>query len=101
MAPSTLPGKNDQERLQALSEKTHKEQIIWFLNAFWNELQAEAEKLWLFKLKCDELDLQNHENGTGLDELNAHRFLEHFHEPMTVREMRDNLRGSGAIGQGD
>jgi hypothetical protein len=101
MAPSLLAGKNDQEKLTSLTEKTHKEQIIWFLNAFWNEYQSEAEKLWLYKLKCEELDLQNHENGTGLDELNAHRFLEHFHEPMTVREMRDNLRGSGAIGQGD
>jgi DNA repair exonuclease SbcCD ATPase subunit len=92
-------GANEQEKLANLCDKTHKEQIIWFLNAFWNEYSGDSEKLWLWKLKCDELDLQNHENGTGLDELNAHRFLEHFNEPMTVREMRDTLRSTGAIGE--
>ena|SRR3990167_114813 len=78
--------------------KTHKEQIEWFLNAYWSELgEANTEKMWQWNLKCSELDLQNHENGNGLDELNAHRFLEFFNEPMTVREMRDSLRSSGAI----
>lgn len=93
-----LEGSNDQERLASLSERTHKEQIIWFLNAFWNEFSCEAETLWHFNIKCAELDLQNHEKGNSLDELNAHRFLEHFREPMTVKDMRDSLRATGAIG---
>merc|ERR1712137_432952 len=95
-----LPGNNDQEKLSALCTRTHKEQVVWFLNAFWNEHQGEAEKLWAWKHKCDELDLENHENGCGLDELNAHRFLEDFNETMTVRELRENLRKTGAIGEG-
>jgi len=46
----------------------------------------------------DEFDLQKHADGSALDELNAHRFLEAFNEPMTVREMRDALRSTGATG---
>jgi len=97
----SLPGNNDLDKLNALCQKTHKEQIVWFLNAFWHKFgEAEAERLWDFKHKCDELDLQNHENGNSLDELNAHRFLEHFKETMTVREMRTKLKETGAIGEG-
>merc|ERR1712137_1459193 len=93
-----LAGNTDKEKLENLCNKTHKEQVEWFLNAYWGEYgEANAEKMWTWKLKCDELDLQNHENGNALDELNAHRFLEHFNEPMTVRELRDSLRSTGAI----
>jgi len=93
-----LDGRTDKEKLDNLCGKTHKDQIVWFLNAYWSEHgEKNAETLWAWKLKCDELDLQNHEHGNSLDELNAHRFLEHFNETMTVREMRDSLRGTGAI----
>jgi len=93
-----LPGNDDFEKLQALCQKTHKDQIIWFMNAFWEDFASEqAEKMWAYKLKCDELDLQNHEKGHELDELNAHRLLEAFNETLTVRAMRDNLRSTGAI----
>ena|SRR3990167_4865968 len=87
----------DEEKLNGLCGKTHKEQVIWFLNAFWHKYSNEAERLWDFAHKCADLDLQNHENGNSLDELNAHRFLEHFRETMTVREMREKLKESGAI----
>jgi len=92
-----LQGNTDKEKLDSLSKKTHKEQIEWFLNAYWGEHQNEAEKLWTWHQKVVELDLENHENGNSLDELNAHRFLEHFNEPLTVRAMRDTLRSTGAI----
>jgi len=67
------------------------------LNAFWHKFEADAERLWQFQLKCSELDLEHHEAGNSLDELNAHRFLENFKETMTVREMRTKLRDSGAL----
>ena len=35
---SVLPGANDNEKLNALCEKTYKEQAVWFLNAFWGIL---------------------------------------------------------------
>jgi len=94
-----LPGANDFEKLAALTQRTYKEQVVWFLNAFWEEFaQNEAEKLWKYKHMCDELDVQKGASGFELDELSAHRFLEHFKEPLTVREMRNTLRSTGAIG---
>lgn len=94
----SLPGSSDKEKFDALCDRKHKEQIEWFLNAYWGEYGEEnAELMWNWNLKCAELDLQNHEDGNSLDELNAHRFLEHFQEPMTVRELRDKLKSTGAI----
>jgi len=90
---------SDDEKLKELVAKTHKEQAIWFLNAFWNKasMDKEAEKVWKYSAKFVELDLQKHETGSTLDELNAHRFLEGFKETMTVIEMRDAWRKTGAI----
>jgi len=67
------------------------------LNAVWNSVgEKEAETFWRFKHKYDELDLQNGAEGNALDELNAHRFLEAFNEPMTVKDLRERLRETGA-----
>jgi len=89
---------SDFEKLKELASRTYKEQAIWFLNAFWDKLgEKEGERLWLFTQKVQSLDLQKGATGNELDELNAHRFLEHFQETMTVTEMRENLRSTGAI----
>jgi len=89
---------SDFEKLKELASRPYKEQTIWFLNAFWEKLgDTEAERLWLFTQKVQSLDLQKGAAGTELDELNAHRFLEFFKETMTVTEMRENLRSTGAI----
>jgi hypothetical protein len=53
--------------------------------------------MWIFVHKMAEIDLGRKAEGCGLDELNAHRFLEQLHETMTVVEMRDQLRKTGAI----
>jgi DNA repair exonuclease SbcCD ATPase subunit len=93
-----LTGGSDYDKLKQLSTFTHKNQTVWFLNAFWHKFgEVEAERLWKFVHKVQELDLQKHADGNELDELNAHRFLEHFKETMTVTEMRDNLKSTGAI----
>ena len=95
-----LAGANDHEKFVNLCQKCYKEQAVWFLNAFWNDLkEAEAERIWAYVLKCSELDLENKEEGTGLDEMMAHRFLEEFKETLTVRELRAKLRSVGAIGE--
>merc|ERR1711862_269503 len=47
------------------------------------------------------LDLENHEEGCGLDEMKAHVFLEKFDEALTVRAMREKLRSTGAIGESE
>jgi len=96
-----LPGKNDNEKLQALINKTYQDQATWFLNAFWNIHSQEAERLWGYVLKCNELDLEKHEQGSGLDEVRAHKFLEGFGETLTVMSLREKLRQTGAIAQSD
>jgi len=86
-------------RLAAICGKTYKEQAVWFLNCFWNEYgEKDAELFWQYVQKNAELDLESHENGTSLDEMKAHVFLEKFDETLTVRDMRDKLRSTGAIG---
>merc|ERR1711862_569250 len=47
------------------------------------------------------LDLENHEEGCGLDEMKAHVFLEKFDEALTVRAMGEKLRSTGAIGESE
>jgi len=45
----TLPGANDIDKLKALSAKKYKEQAVWFLNAYWDDMgEAEAENVWKF-----------------------------------------------------
>merc|ERR1712137_738601 len=90
---------SDLDKLHELCQKTYKQQAVWFLNAFWEEHEAEAEKLWEYVQKLNELDLENHEEGSALDEMKAHVFLEKFDETLTVREMRAKLRSTGAIGE--
>jgi len=93
-----LDGKNDAEKLQNLAARTHKEQAVWFLNSYWTNLEEDAEKFWGFVQKFSQLDLDKKAVGSGLDELNAHRFLESIGETKTVQELRNNLRATEALG---
>jgi hypothetical protein len=99
MAVNKLEGANDLEKLGHLCSLTYKQQAVWFLNAFWDTYQAEAPKLWKHVQLCADLDSQRHAEGTALDELNAHRFLEQIGETLTVVALRERLRKTGAIGQ--
>jgi len=87
-----LPGPTDNDRLKQLSSRTYKERGIWFLNGYWSEMgAAEAENVWTYVHRSQELDLQKGKEGNELDEMMAHRFLEVLHETMTVRELRERL----------
>eukprot|EP01090_Pellita_catalonica_P016686 TRINITY_DN4846_c0_g1_i1.p1 TRINITY_DN4846_c0_g1~~TRINITY_DN4846_c0_g1_i1.p1 ORF type:complete len:328 (+),score=105.36 TRINITY_DN4846_c0_g1_i1:35-985(+) len=92
----SLPGANDNERLENLCLMTYKEQAVWFLNAYWKQFaEKEAENIWTWKHMMDEFDLENKAQGHKLDELNAHRFLEKNGETLTVLKMREALRVAG------
>jgi len=81
------------EKLKALSAKVYKDQAVWFLNAYWDDMaEAEAENVWGFCNLMTELDEKNGKEGCEVDEFTAHRFLEKFEESMTVREMREILK---------
>ena len=101
VTPAILPGANDHDKLQALSGFTYKQQAVWFMNGFWELAQKDAERLWNYVNTMGELDLELHADGNGLDEVNAHRFLEKYNETLTVRELRDKLRSTGALSQQD
>jgi len=93
-----LAGANDYEKLQNLTTKNYKDQVVWFLNAFWEDFaEKEAEQFWKYVHQLAKLDLQKGKDGNAVDELVQHRFLEFFNETQTVAEMRDNLRSTGAI----
>jgi len=93
-----LPGSNDNEKLTNLCNRNYKDQSIWFLNAFWETFASkEAEKVWSYVKKCNELDLEKHDEGNGLDEVRAHKFLEGLGETLTVMALREKLRQTGAI----
>jgi hypothetical protein len=47
--------------------------------------EKEAEKVWSFVHKAVELDEAKRAEGCDLDEFQAHRFLEHFKETLTVQ----------------
>ena len=96
-----LQGSNDNEKLNDLCSKTHKEQAVWFLNAFWEDFaEKEAENIWNYVDQAQVIDNAK-AAGTALDEMEAHRFLEKADSAHTVLEMRNLLRKTGAIGQND
>merc|ERR1712063_238254 len=74
----------DLDKLHDVCQKTYKEQAVWFLNSFWEQFaEKEAELIWQYVLKNEELDIENHDEGCGLD------------------EMRAKLRSTGAIGESE
>ncbi|MDP2434962.1 MAG: hypothetical protein Q8P67_04410, partial [archaeon] len=91
----------DRSKLHQICDLSYKAQAVWFLNGFWDSHQGEAEKFWAYVHKANAIDLEKHEEGNALDELNAHRLLEMFDETLTVREMRTQLRSVGALAENE
>eukprot|EP01101_Sappina_pedata_P004408 TRINITY_DN185_c0_g1_i1.p1 TRINITY_DN185_c0_g1~~TRINITY_DN185_c0_g1_i1.p1 ORF type:complete len:291 (-),score=142.79 TRINITY_DN185_c0_g1_i1:79-915(-) len=93
-----LQGSSDDEKMKDLLSRNYKDQALFYLNAFWKSgMDKEAETVFKYTQQFAKLDLQKGAEGNALDELNAHRFLESNKETLTVLEMRDLLRKSGAI----
>jgi len=74
--------------LKDITERTFKEQAIWFLNvSFCGEDKECCEKVWQYHKKCVVLH-KRRENGNNLNEFDAHRILEYSQKAKTVRELR-------------
>jgi len=87
-----LKGANDVEKLKFLGSMPYKFQAVWFLNAFWKDFgQKEAETIFGYTQKMEELDKDKKKEGSCLDEFQAHRFLEICNETLTVLQMREKL----------
>jgi len=89
-------GSNDGEKLKDLSSKNYKDQSVWFLNAFWNSIgKKEAENVWTYRSRIEQVDKEKGAEGSAVDEMMAHRFLETNKETLTVKELRDKLYAIG------
>jgi len=84
--------KADNEKWMELSSKCFKDQAIWALNGFWDEMEKDAEKVWTWTQTLAELHQDKHADGCDLDEFWSHKFLETLGETMTVIEMREKFR---------
>ena len=91
----------DRAKLHQICGMSYKAQAVWFLNSFWDTHSGESEKFWAYVNMANTIDVEKHEDGCALDELNAHRLLEIFDETLTVREMRTQLRSVGAIDESE
>eukprot|EP01122_Echinamoeba_exundans_P013665 TRINITY_DN5_c0_g2_i1.p1 TRINITY_DN5_c0_g2~~TRINITY_DN5_c0_g2_i1.p1 ORF type:complete len:381 (+),score=174.43 TRINITY_DN5_c0_g2_i1:49-1191(+) len=80
------------DKFREFTSKTYKEQGVAFLNAYWSEVQKDAEEVWRWVHMFVELDVQKKAEGSDLDEFNAHRFLEKVQETKTVKELREQLK---------
>lgn len=78
----------DKEKFNSVCALTYKQQCVFFLNAFWTEHGADANNVYTVYKKFLELD-NNNTSGSSLDELNSHRLLEAFGEPLTVIKVRE------------
>lgn len=74
-----------------MSLETYKTQACFFLDRFYDELKDKSEELWNETNWFIKLD-DDGENGHGLDELEAHKFLERNGMTMTVIDLRAHLR---------
>jgi len=80
------------QKFKEFTAKKYSEQSQSFMNAYWDEINADAELLWGFTHQFIDLDHEKGKEGCDLDEFNAHRFLEKLGETKTVKQMRDELR---------
>jgi len=93
------PAKNDMMKLSTLSQKKYADQAQWFLNAYWkadeitfSEHPDECEHVWTWAANMTKLDKKDGENGSALEEFEAHLFLEKNVKAITVTKMRKVLR---------
>jgi chromosome segregation ATPase len=75
-------------KLEQVTAMTYPEQAKFFLNAFWPELEQEAENCWKFVAGFQKLDPVKGKEGSELDEFWSHKFLETHGDTLTVIQMR-------------
>lgn len=90
------------EEWKVLVEMTHSEQGIWFLNGFWDEVEADKEDIWnmvhtMIEIECGAPKLYGRKKWEGkegceLDQFQAHQFLEKYGETLTVKELSAKLK---------
>lgn len=86
----------DRNKFTELCKMKYKDQAIWFLNGFWEEVKGDGEKFWTWVNKFSELDLlgpdRKGENGNELDQFWSAKFLEDMDKAITSQERKEALR---------
>jgi hypothetical protein len=77
---------------EVVKERNYAAQAKFWLNAYWPEHSQDAENVWKWTHKFEEVDVTNGKDGHALNEFEAHRFLETLGETLTVVEMRQRLK---------
>eukprot|EP01123_Difflugia_compressa_P010952 TRINITY_DN4153_c0_g1_i1.p1 TRINITY_DN4153_c0_g1~~TRINITY_DN4153_c0_g1_i1.p1 ORF type:complete len:425 (+),score=108.79 TRINITY_DN4153_c0_g1_i1:36-1277(+) len=92
------------QSLQDAISKSYKDQGAFFLNAYWNELGSNAEDMWKYWKKYQDLDRQQHNalpkekkpetyvENTSLDEFWSHKMLESIGKTLTAMEFRTEFK---------
>lgn len=91
------------DRFKELTDSTHTEQAIWWLNGYWAEgADGYAEDIWKITHHFIEMDLgrpllyggkmAEYKEGCDLDEMKSHRIMEALGETCTVLELRKRLK---------
>jgi len=84
--------KDQEAKWQQIESRNYAGQCKYMLNGFWDTLEKEAELIWNWCQRFNELDQDKHADGNELDEFWSHKFLEGLGETMTVIEMREKFR---------
>eukprot|EP00211_Chloroparvula_japonica_P007796 CAMPEP_0119131118 /NCGR_PEP_ID=MMETSP1310-20130426/9491_1 /TAXON_ID=464262 /ORGANISM="Genus nov. species nov., Strain RCC2339" /LENGTH=314 /DNA_ID=CAMNT_0007121671 /DNA_START=57 /DNA_END=1001 /DNA_ORIENTATION=+ len=74
-----------------LVARPHRDQAIFFLNGFWGVVKGNAEQIWEYTLKFEELAKSGSGSDHDLDEFFSHKFLEDVGEVKTVLQLRATL----------
>jgi len=91
--------------LDAITSSSLEEQIVYFLNAFWDEVSEKSDNFWTYYEKFVELqkvqykaefegkeDAPEFKEGSDLNELMAMKLLESFGKPMTAIAFRQEFK---------
>jgi len=103
MEPQTI-SEQEKELFDHVCKKTHKDQAVFFLNAFWPELSKEADVIYGYWQQTLSLDKQswnalpegkrseNYTEAKDLDEFWSHKLLEMNGLTMTVIAFRNEFK---------
>jgi len=91
------------DQFKEVTSKNHKDQAIYFLNAYWAEHEKDAEDVWKWTQKFIDLekgvwdaehkdDKKAYVQGADINEVLAHKVLESFGETLTAIALRSVLR---------
>jgi len=88
-----------EELQEVIRQFNYVQQAGFFLNAYWEEINEQAEALWEYCLNFAEHDVKNGEDGSFLDEDQTAKLLRNEGEDRTALGFRKLLAGEICLGK--